>query len=98
MRSRVVQLTCEDSLRSSFPAQAASATAWMSRPGSASASMAVIRRASYSRDGDVVPLTASLASTGKATGRARNGSFTTTAATTQLLPRPVLRGPWAEPS
>ncbi len=65
----------------------------MSRPGSAPASMAVIRRASHSRDADVVPLTTSLASTGSATGREQNGSVTTMAATTQLFPRPVLRGP-----
>ena len=61
----------------------------MSRPGSASASMPVIRRASHSLDADVVPLTTSFASTGSATGRARNGSVTTMAATTQLLPYPV---------
>jgi len=70
----------------------------MSRPGSASASICVIRRASHSREADWVFLTTSLASTGSATGRARNGSRTTIARTTQLLPRPVLCRPCAEPS
>ena len=70
----------------------------MRRPGSAAASAEAIRRASHSREADVVPLTTSLASTGSATGRGRNGSFTTMAATTQLLPYPVLAGPGADPS
>src|SRR6266567_42909 len=55
-------------------------------------------RASHSREAEVVPLTTSFASTGRATGRSRNGSVTTMAATTQLLPRPVLCGPGAAPS
>jgi hypothetical protein len=67
---------------------------WMSRPASASA----IRRASYSLEAELVSLITSLASTGSATGRLIIGSFTTMAATTQLLPYPVLAGPAADPS
>ena len=43
-------------------------------------------------------LITSLASTGGATGRLITGSLTTMAATTQLLPYPVLAGPAADPS
>ena len=58
----------------------------------------VMRRASHSRDAELVPLTTSFASTGSATGLAQNGSQTMTASTTQLLPRPVFAGPCADPS
>ncbi len=44
------------------------------------------------------PLTTSFASTGSATGRVQNGSRTTMASTAQLLPRPVLCLPCADPS
>src|SRR5260370_7515407 len=54
-----------------------------------------MRRASHSRDAELVPLTTSFASTGSATGLAQNGSRTMT---TQLLPRPVFAGPCADPS
>ena len=57
-----------------------------------------MRRASHSRDAELVPLTTSFASTGSATGRSQNGSRTMTAMTTQLLPRPVFTGPCADPS
>jgi hypothetical protein len=58
----------------------------MSRPGSAPAIAAAMRRASQSRDAELVPLMTSLASTGIATGLLIMGSRTTTAAITQLLP------------
>jgi hypothetical protein len=45
-----------------------------------------MRRASQSRDAELVPLMTSLASTGIATGLLIMGSRTTTAAITQLLP------------
>jgi len=48
-----------------------------------------MRRASHSREAEVVPLMTSLASTGMATGLATIGSRITTAAITQLLPYPV---------
>jgi hypothetical protein len=70
----------------------------MARPGSASASICAMRRASHSRDAELVSLMTSLASTGMATGLLIMGSRTTTAATTQLLPYPVLAGPGADPS
>ena len=70
----------------------------MARPGSAPARASAIRRASHSRDAEVVPLTTSLASTGSATGREQNGRSATIAAMTQLLPRPVLCLPCTEPS
>src|SRR5512135_691058 len=70
----------------------------MARPGSASASICVIRRASHSREAELVSLMTSLASTGIATGRRTAGSLTTTAAITQLLPYPVFAGPGADPS
>jgi hypothetical protein len=70
----------------------------MSRPGSALAIICAMRQASHSREPELVSLITSLASTGTATGRLIMGSHATTAATTQLLPYPVLAGPWAEPS
>ena len=57
-----------------------------------------MRRASHSREADWVPLTTSLASTGRATGREQHGSWTITASTTQLFPRPVLCLPGTDPS
>ena len=57
-----------------------------------------MRRASHSREAELVPLMTSLASTGIATGLLSIGSRTTTAAITQLLPYPVFAGPGAEPS
>ncbi len=57
-----------------------------------------MRRASHSRDAEFVPLTTSFAVTGSATGRVQNGRDTMTASTTQLLPRPVLCFPCADPS
>src|ERR1035441_3044050 len=57
-----------------------------------------MRRASHSRDAELVPLTTSFAMTGSAKGRVQNGSETTIASTTQLLPPPVLCLPCAEPS
>jgi hypothetical protein len=68
----------------------------MTPPGSASASICVIRRASHSREAQLVSLMTSLASTGIATGRRTTGSRT--AAITQLLPYPVFAGPGADPS
>ena len=57
-----------------------------------------MRRASHSREAEVVPLITSFAITGTATGREIMGSRTRTASTTQLFPYPVFAGPWAEPS
>ena len=57
-----------------------------------------MRRASHSREAELVPLTTSFASTGSATGRVQHGSLTITASTTQLFPRPVLCCPCADPS
>ena len=57
-----------------------------------------MRRASHSRDAELVPLMTSLASTGIATGLLIMGSRTMTAATTQLLTYPVFAGPGTEPS
>ena len=57
-----------------------------------------MRRASHSRDAELVSLMTSFASTGMATGRLITGSRTMTAAITQLLPYPVFAGPGAEPS
>jgi hypothetical protein len=45
-----------------------------------------MRRASHSREAEVVSLMTSLASAGTATGRFTIGSLTTMAAITQLLP------------
>lgn len=45
-----------------------------------------MRRASHSREEELVPLMTSLASTGMATGLLTTGSFTTMPVTTQLLP------------
>jgi hypothetical protein len=56
------------------------------RPGSAAARSSAIRRASHSRDLELVPLITSLAITGTATGRETMGSRTTIARTTQLFP------------
>jgi hypothetical protein len=70
----------------------------MSRPGSAAASFAVIRRASHSREAEFVPLTTSFTMTDSATGREQQGSFTMIARITQLFPRPALRFPGADPS
>ena len=70
----------------------------MSRPGSVAAMAPAMRRASHSRDAELVPLMTSLASTGMATGLLTAGSRTTTAAITQLLPYPVFAGPGADPS
>ena len=60
--------------------------------------MTAMRRASHSREAELVSLMTSLASTGTATGRLIMGSLTTMAAMTQLLPYPVLAGPAADPS
>src|SRR5512135_2961487 len=70
----------------------------MWRPGSAPAIICAMRQASHSREAEFVSLMTSLASTGMATGRRTAGSFTTTAAITQLLPYPVFAGPGADPS
>ncbi len=70
----------------------------MSRPGSAPAMAAAMRRASHSRDAELVSLMTSLASTGMAAGLLRAGRRTMTAATIQLLSYPVFAGPGAEPS
>ena len=59
---------------------------WTSRPGSPAASRVTMRRASHSRDADMVPLITSFAITGTATGREIMGSRTRTASTTQLFP------------
>jgi hypothetical protein len=67
---------------------------WTFRPGSAAASSSAIRRASHSRDFELVPLITSLA----VTGRDPMGSRTMMARMTQLLPYPVFSGPDAEPS
>ena len=45
-----------------------------------------MRRASHSREADIVPLITSFAITGTATGRETIGSRTRTASTTQLFP------------
>ena len=66
---------------------------WTSRPGSVAAIIWVMRRASRSRDAELVPLTTGLADAGRATGRLVKERPTTMAAITRLLPRPVLRGP-----
>jgi hypothetical protein len=58
----------------------------MARPGSAPAMASAMRRASHSRDEELVPLMTSLAATGMATGLLAMGSRTTMPATTQLLP------------
>ena len=58
----------------------------MARPGSAAARSSAMRRASHSRDLELVPLTTSRASTGRHTGRETIGSITTIPAITQLLP------------
>jgi hypothetical protein len=58
----------------------------MGRPGSAPAMASAMRRASHSREAEVVSLMTSLASAGTATGRFTIGSLTTMAAITQLLP------------
>ena len=57
-----------------------------------------MRRASHSRDAELVSLMTSLASTGTATARLTMGSRTTTAAITQLLPYPVVARPCPDPS
>ena len=57
-----------------------------------------MRRASHSREADVVPLMTSFAMTGTATGLETMGRKTRTASTTQLFPKPVFAGPWADPS
>ncbi len=57
-----------------------------------------MRRASHSREAELVPLTTSRNMTGRHTGREQNGSVMTIPAITQLLPYPVLRGPFADPS
>ena len=58
----------------------------MARPGSARSMASAMRRASHSREEDLVPLMTSLATTGMATGLLTMGSLTTMPATTQLLP------------
>lgn len=57
-----------------------------------------MRRASHSREAEVVFLTTSRAATGKHTGRLTNGNVTTMPAITQLLPKPTFLGPAADPS
>ena len=57
-----------------------------------------MRRASHSREADIVPLITSFAITRTATGRETIGSRTWTASTTQLFPYPVFAGPTADPS
>ena len=57
-----------------------------------------MRRASHSREADVVSLMTSFAMTGTATGLETMGSRTRTASTTQLFPKPVFAGPCADPS
>ena len=46
----------------------------------------------------MVSLITSFAITGTATGLEIMGSRTQTASTTQLFPKPVFAGPWADPS
>jgi hypothetical protein len=58
----------------------------MTRSGTAAASCSTMRRASHSRDALVVSFFTRRASTGRHTGRSRNGSVTTMPAITQLLP------------
>ena len=57
-----------------------------------------MRRASRSREADVVSLMTSFAMTGTATGLETMGRKTRTASTTQLFPKPVFAGPCADPS
>ena len=57
-----------------------------------------MRRASHSRDLELVPLTTSFASTGRHTGRETIGRATMIPAITQLLPYPVLSFPAPDPS
>jgi hypothetical protein len=57
-----------------------------------------MRRASHSREADVVSLMTSFAMTGTATGLETMGRKTRTASTTQLFPKPVFAGPCADPS
>jgi hypothetical protein len=57
-----------------------------------------MQRASHSRAAELVPLMTRRNMTGRHTGREQNGSVTTIPAITQLLPYPVLRGPFADPS
>jgi hypothetical protein len=54
-----------------------------------------MRRASHSREADVVSLMTSFAMTGTATGLETMGRKTRTASTTQLFPKPVFAGPCA---
>ena len=56
-----------------------------------------MRRASHSRDFELVPLTTSRA-TGRHTGRDSTGRVTTIPAMTWLFPYPVLSFPAADPS
>jgi hypothetical protein len=63
-----------------------SAVPLMFRPGSCCASRVTMRRASHSREADIVSLTTRSAITGTAAGRRIIGSRTQTASTTQLFP------------
>ena len=63
------------------------------RPGNSRARQVTMRRASHSREADMVPFITSFAITGTATGREIIGKRTRTASTTQLFPYPVLAGP-----
>ena len=57
-----------------------------------------MRRASHSREADMVSLMTSFAITGTATGLDIMGRRMQTASTTQLFPKPVFAGPCADPS
>lgn len=70
----------------------------MAQPDSPPAMASVTRRASHSREAELVPLMTSRNITGRHTGREQNGSVTMIPAITQLFPYPVLRGPFADPS
>src|SRR5437773_5360214 len=70
----------------------------MRRPGSASASVVAICRASHSREPLTVVLRTSRASTGRHTGRSSIGRLTRIPPITQLLPYPTGLAPLADPS
>jgi hypothetical protein len=93
--SRVVQVVPSITRRS--PWKAASPVPCTARPGNAAASFSSICPASST--GEAVPLPRhSRNSTGSAAGDEQNGSLSTTAATTQVLPNATFLPPCADPS